>query len=123
MARKPTIGYWSGRKGGGYFCNFRGQKHELALGPDDAPTGPTYLAALSKFGSIMKGDAEAQAEAASPTPATVREVLDEYLKHISKSKKPERYRGASGRAGSGDGGGLRREARGFRVPQEDVQAQ
>lgn len=88
MARKPTIGYWPTRKGGGYFCNFRGVKHELALGPDDSPTGPTYLAALAKFGAIMKGDAEAQAEAAAPTPATVREVLDEYLKHISKSKKP-----------------------------------
>ena len=80
MAKKPSIGYWT-RKGGGYFCKFRGIKHELALGPDDAPTGPTYLKALAAFQTIMQG-ADAQGEAAVST------ILDLYLTHIKKTKKP-----------------------------------
>jgi hypothetical protein len=64
---------------------YRGVRHELALGPDDAPNGPTYLAALGKFTAIMEGNAK---KAEGTAPATVREVLDTYLKHISKSKKP-----------------------------------
>jgi integrase len=47
--RKPSVRYWPSRKGGGYFCNVKGQLVELALGPDDAPAGPTYLKALDAF--------------------------------------------------------------------------
>jgi hypothetical protein len=57
MARKASVRYWPGRKGGGYFCVYQGARRELALGPDDAPDGPTYLAALEKFQAIMKGEA------------------------------------------------------------------
>lgn len=87
MARKATHPrYWPGRKGGGYFVVYKGVRRELALGPDDAPDGPTYRAALTAFQAVLKGQAE-EAER-PPAPATVREVLDEYLKHISKTKKP-----------------------------------
>ncbi len=88
MARKASVRYWPGRKGGGYFCVYKGERRELALGPDDAPDGPTYLAALELFQKIMKGEAEMVAAALAPAATTVREVLDEYLKHISKCKKP-----------------------------------
>jgi integrase len=88
MARKASVRYWPGRKGGGYFCVYKGVRRELALGPDDAPDGPTYLAAMTAFQVIMRGEAEQEAAARQPAATTVREVLDEYLKHITKSKKP-----------------------------------
>jgi len=40
MPRKPSISYWPTRKGGGYFCIVKGDRYELALGPDDQPTVP-----------------------------------------------------------------------------------
>src|SRR4051794_33005252 len=52
--RKPSVRYWASRKGGGYFVTLEGTLHELALGPDDAPTGPTYAAALEKFGKLLR---------------------------------------------------------------------
>lgn len=50
--RKPAVRYWQ-RKGGGYFATIRGEQVELALGPDDAPGGPTYLKALDQFAKSM----------------------------------------------------------------------
>jgi integrase len=88
MARKPSVRYWPSRKGGGYFCVYRGRQHELALGPDDAPTGPTYLAALATFRELLEGDSKQAAKSSKPPPVTVRESLETYLKHISKTKKP-----------------------------------
>ncbi|MDB5310591.1 MAG: hypothetical protein JWO38_4793 [Gemmataceae bacterium] len=43
MPRKPSIGFWPTRKGGGYFCIVKGERHELALGPDDHPEGEKGL--------------------------------------------------------------------------------
>jgi integrase len=86
VARKPSVRYWPSRKGGGYFCVFQGRQHELALGPDDAPTGATYLAALAKFRDLLEG--AGKEAAAGQVPVTVREVLENYLKHISRSKTP-----------------------------------
>ena len=73
----------------------RGQEAEqaglgLALGPDDQPTGPTYRAAQDRFQAILEGKAREAAERerrSDPTRITVREVLDAYLRHISKTKK------------------------------------
>lgn len=92
MARKSSISYWPTRKGGGYFCIVKGERHELALGPDDQPTGPTYRAAQDRFQAIMDGKAgEEEAEQKrrlSPNRVTVREVLESYLRHVTKTKKP-----------------------------------
>src|SRR5436190_23259835 len=88
MARKASVRYWPGRKGGGYFCVYQGVRRELALGPDDAPDGPTYLSALEAFQALMRGETAKAVAAREAAQVTVREVLDEYLKHISKSKKP-----------------------------------
>ena len=55
MPRPTRITYWATRKGGGYFCIRKGERFELALGPDDQPTGPTYRKAQDKFQAIMEG--------------------------------------------------------------------
>ena len=84
MARKPQARYYASRKGGGYFATLNGKLHELALGLDDAPTGPTYIAALTKFKEILQlGGVEHSAEK-----NTVRVVLETYMKHIATRKKP-----------------------------------
>ena len=53
MPKATEIRYWPSRKGGGYFCNYRRKQHELALGPKDGPTGPTYLRALDAFRALL----------------------------------------------------------------------
>ncbi|HYH63312.1 MAG TPA: tyrosine-type recombinase/integrase [Urbifossiella sp.] len=92
MPRAPSISYWPTRKGGGYFCVRKGERFELALGPDDQPTGPTYRKAQDRFQAIMEGkereEAQAEQRRLNPGRATVREVLDAYLKHITKTKTP-----------------------------------
>ena len=91
MARKPTVGYWPGPQGRRLLLQLPGgRRHELALGPrDDDPPARRTCAALDAFKALLRGrDAGRPArEAAAPRPATAREVLDEYLKHISKSKE------------------------------------
>src|SRR5262249_54098512 len=61
--RKSSVRYWSTRgtwtdesgqkRQGAYCCEIDGKQHTLAAGPDDAPKGPTYLAATKKFGEIV----------------------------------------------------------------------
>jgi len=83
MARRPQARYYSSRKGGGYFATVDGTLHELALGPDDAPTGPTYLEALGRFKEILQLGGVEKAKDAN----TVRVVLETYMKHIATRKK------------------------------------
>jgi integrase len=83
MPKAPEISYWE-RKGGGYFCNYKRKKRELALGPDDRPTGPTYLAALDAFKALLE---EKPRPAQKAGGATIREVLETYLKRIAQTKK------------------------------------
>lgn len=87
MARPTRIAYWATRKGGGYFCIYKGERFELALGPDDQPVGPTYRAAQDKFQAIMEGKKEEEKRQREPAPRTVREVLEAYLVFISKKRK------------------------------------
>ncbi len=88
--RTPSISYWPTRKGGGYFCIVKGTRYELALGPKDEPTGPTYRAAQDRFQAILEGRAaEEEAERKrreEPAPVTVRVVLESYLQHISTKR-------------------------------------
>jgi integrase len=53
--RKRQVRYWQ-RKGGGYFVTINGTQHELALGPDDAPGGPTYTKAIQEYGKLLALD-------------------------------------------------------------------
>src|SRR5262245_18205897 len=47
MARRPSVRYYASK--GGYFTERNGNRVRLATGPDDAPDGPTYRAALKAF--------------------------------------------------------------------------
>jgi integrase len=73
MARRPSVRHWASR--GGYCCWYQGSQHTLALGPDDAPAGPTYLAALSAFRDLMEKGAVREAGPDN----TVAAVIEAYM--------------------------------------------
>ncbi|MFN4261930.1 MAG: hypothetical protein ACK4RK_21835 [Gemmataceae bacterium] len=50
--RKASVRYYASK--GGYFTHFEGKNIRLADGPDDAPKGKTYLAALARFQELMQ---------------------------------------------------------------------
>ena len=82
MPRKPTVRYWSSRKG--YCVKVAGVQHQLAAGPDDAPCGPVYLEAIDAFKRLMEKDSLPTAGDGN----TVRAVLDAYLQAIEGKRKP-----------------------------------
>lgn len=84
MARKPQVRYWQ-RKGGGYFCTLDGVQHELALGPDDGPTGPTFALAVKKFAALMALGANVGTER-----HTVGAVCNKYRLHLDKNTDKRR---------------------------------
>jgi hypothetical protein len=55
QGRKPSVRYWESRKA--YCCWIDGERHFLAHGPDDAPSGPTFLAALDQFKELLSKEA------------------------------------------------------------------
>jgi integrase len=69
---------------GAYYCQWQGRQHRLATGPNDAPTGPTYLEALEAFKRLMQMGAAGEAGNRN----TVRVVLETYLQHIEGKRKP-----------------------------------
>jgi len=88
MPKAPEISYWPSRNGGGYFCNYKRKKHPLALGPKDAPTGPTYKAAMAAFAALLE---EKPRPVLQPKGRTVREVLETYLDRIKETKREGTY--------------------------------
>ncbi|MGH7171481.1 MAG: tyrosine-type recombinase/integrase, partial [Gemmataceae bacterium] len=73
MPRKPQISYYESRQA--FFTKLNRQHHRLAVGPNDAPHGPTYLKALSAFRDLMeRGNLEKDGDANS-----VRAVIVAYL--------------------------------------------
>lgn len=87
MARKPQVRYFDTRKA--YFTQFRGKQHKLAVGPDDAPTGPTYLEALEKFGQLLRLD-QATTAGSNNTVDVVAELYLRYLRDVKKVQ-PETF--------------------------------
>jgi integrase len=81
MARRPSVRYWSSRNA--YMCWHNGRQAKLAEGPDDAPTGPTFLAALAKFRELLELDQVDRADDRN----TIRAILETYLRHIAAKKK------------------------------------
>src|SRR5262245_39990978 len=75
MARRPKVNYWESR--GGYGCWINGKQTILALGPNDYP-GPTYQAALQRFGDLLRMEAAHTAKDAN----TVRVVCEKYMEFI-----------------------------------------
>lgn len=82
MARKPTVRYFPSRAA--YYCQYAGKQHPLASGPDDSPTGPTYLSALAAFTRLMS-------RAAAPEQGdsnTLRTVFELYIAHVKGRVAP-----------------------------------
>lgn len=77
--RKASVRYYASK--GGYFTHYEGKKHRLADGPDDAPNGKTYLAALDKFRELMDVSNADTADQGN----TVRIVVDLYGQHLERN--------------------------------------
>ena len=82
MGRRSGIRYFESK--GGYFTNFEGSRYRLASGPDDAPKGPTYLAALEEFRKLMQVSTADTADQKN----TVRVVVDLYGQHLERNGDP-----------------------------------
>jgi len=82
MARgpKPTVRYWSSRKA--YACWIGKDRHFLARGPDDAPNGPTYLAALDQFRKLVAQDAGKGTD-----DYQVSALMNQYRAHLKATRK------------------------------------
>jgi integrase len=82
MARgpKPTVRYWSSRKA--YACWIGQTRHFLARGPDDAPSGPTYLAALDQFRKLV-----AQDDGKGTDDYLISALMNQYRAHLKASRK------------------------------------
>jgi integrase len=85
MARKPQVRYFDSRKA--YYTQHRGRQHKLAEGPEDSPHGPTYLAALAAFRSLLEMDGAPTAGAEN----TARTVMELYLQAMEGRRKPRTY--------------------------------
>jgi len=81
MARRPEVRYFKTRKA--YYFQHKGKQHKLAVGPDDWPTGPTFLAAQERYREILS-------LAAAPHKKddnTCEVVFELYLKYLVEEKK------------------------------------
>lgn len=100
MARKlsrqvnywTSIGTWYDADGnkhtGGYGCRPKGKLVVLAAGPDDAPTGPTFLKAMAKYTALLELSRVDQAGDGN----TLRAVLERYLEFVHAKRKAATYR-------------------------------
>lgn len=86
MPRKSTIRYYPSRKA--YYTQINGCQNHLATGPDDYPEGPTYQAALKKFGELMGFKSADTAGSEN----TCRVVLETYLRWLEPRRKPATIR-------------------------------
>lgn len=77
--RKASVRYYASK--GGYFTHFEGKNIRLADGPDDAPKGKTYLAALARFRELMQVSSADTADQEN----TVRVVVDLYGQHLERN--------------------------------------
>ncbi len=77
--RKSSVRYYASK--GAYFTHFEGKQVRLADGPDDAPKGKTYLAALARFQELMQVSNADTADQGN----TVRVVVDLYGQHLERN--------------------------------------
>lgn len=78
--KKPSVRYWASKKG--YCCWIDGQRHVLAKGPKDDPTGPTYLEALAKFRKLLALEADKGTD-----DYLVSSLLNQYRIHLHATRK------------------------------------
>ncbi|HLW65249.1 MAG TPA: tyrosine-type recombinase/integrase [Gemmataceae bacterium] len=81
MPPTSEISYYPSRKG--YYTWFRDKQIKLSKGPDDKPTGPTYLTALRKFTELLE---LANADT-SDQGNTVRLICELYGQHLERNGK------------------------------------
>ncbi|MCE9561228.1 MAG: tyrosine-type recombinase/integrase [Planctomycetes bacterium] len=79
MGRRASVRYYKSREA--YFTHFEGRQIPLVKGPDDGPTGPTYLAALDKFRELMAVSVADVADQGN----TVRLIVDLYGQHLERN--------------------------------------
>lgn len=79
MGRRASVRYFRSRKA--YYTSFGGKQTKLAEGPDDAPKGPTYLAALKKFTELMQVSNADVADQQN----TVKVLVDLYAQHLKRN--------------------------------------
>jgi integrase len=77
---KPSVRYWESKKA--YGCWLGPVQHFLARGPDDAPNGPTYLAALDQFRKLVAKDAGKGTD-----DYLVSALLNQYRAHLRTTRK------------------------------------
>src|SRR5439155_23577934 len=69
---------------GAYCTTLNGQQHVLAAGPDDATTGPNYLAALDAYRELLELDHAGTAKDRNPC----RVVCELYLRDLQTRASP-----------------------------------
>lgn len=80
MSRKSGISYYASRRG--YYTCIDGLQNHLATGPDDAPNGPTYLAAQRKLAGLL----EDQAAELNGMQNRVGVLINRYLEHVESHR-------------------------------------
>jgi len=87
MARSPksSVRYWKSRKA--YACWIGSTRLFLARSPDDAPGGPTYLAALDQFRKLVVQDAGKGTD-----DYQVSALLNQYRAHLETHPQERRAR-------------------------------
>lgn len=78
--KKPSVRYWDSRHG--YCTTIAGVQHLLARGPDDAPTGPTYLEALGTFRKLLSLEKDKGTD-----DYLVSALLNQYRAHLKTTRK------------------------------------
>ena len=78
--KKPSVRYWGSRSG--YGCWIGKDQHILAKGPDDAPTGPTYLEALDRFRKLLSLEKDKGTDQ-----YLVSALLNQYRAHLKATRK------------------------------------
>lgn len=78
--RKPSVRYWDSV--GGYCCWIKGERHILAKGDDDAPTGKTYLEAHAKFKKLIELEANI-----GTNDYLVSSLLNQYRTFLRETRK------------------------------------
>src|SRR5262249_44619274 len=82
MARRASVRYYDSR--GAYYTQINGAQNHLATGPNDAPDGPTYKAAVKKFSELVNN----LCDASKPRAYTVGEIVVECGGHMEGKRAP-----------------------------------
>lgn len=77
---KPSVRYWKSRKA--YACWMGETRHFLARRPDDAPSGPTYLAALDQFRKLVSEQKDKGTD-----DYLLSSLLNQYRAHLQETRK------------------------------------